>query len=102
MFHEALSHRRKKLGMSVDQLAEKSGIPKSTLAKVLTGANPNPTLETIKSIAYALNMSLDELVAESDCRFSDSATRIAALYDSTSDQGRELLNTIASFVENNF
>lgn len=47
MLHEALSNRRKNLGMSVEQLAEKSGIPKSTLAKVLTGVNPNPTLETI-------------------------------------------------------
>lgn len=102
MLHEALSHRRKNLGMSVDQLAEKSGIPKSTLAKVLTGVNPNPTLETIKSIAYALNMSLDELVAESDCRFSDSAMRIAALYDSTTAQGRELFDSIATFVEKNF
>lgn len=102
MLYEALTRRRKNLGMSVDQLAEKSGVPKSTLSKVLTGVNPNPTLETIKSIAYALNMSLDELVAESSSKISPSALHIATLYDTTSDQGRELFDSIAVFIEKNF
>lgn len=61
MLHKILTERRKSIGLSIDQLVEKSGIPKSTLTKVLTGVSPNPSLETVKAIAYALGLSLNDL-----------------------------------------
>ena len=61
MLHKILTERRKNIGMSIDQLVEKSGIPKGTLTKVLTGVSPNPSLETVKAIAYALGLTLNDL-----------------------------------------
>lgn len=61
MLHKILSDRRRSIGMSIDQLVEKSGVPKGTLTKVLTGVSPNPSLETVKAIAYALGLSLNDL-----------------------------------------
>lgn len=107
MLAKKLSARRRSIGMSIDQLVEASGIPKGTVTKVLTGASKNPALETVKAIAYAMGMTLDDLTEnESDSLkhpyVSERALRIAALYDATTSQGRELFDSIATFIEKNF
>jgi len=53
---------RKKHKISQEQLAHKAGITYSTLIKIESGANDNPTIKTMKRIADALEVSLDELV----------------------------------------
>lgn len=53
---------RKKHKISQEQLAQKAGITYSTLIKIESGANDNPTIKTMKKIADALDVSLDELV----------------------------------------
>lgn len=58
---------RKKLGYTQDQLAERSGIPRATMAGV-EKQNSNPTLAVITSIAEALEVSIDELMREGDPR----------------------------------
>lgn len=52
---------RKKLGISQDTLSKKAGLAFHTVAKIETGATPNPTIETVKKIADVLEVSLDEL-----------------------------------------
>lgn len=52
---------RKKHKISQEQLAHKAGITYSTLIKIESGANDNPTIKTMKRIADALEVSLDEL-----------------------------------------
>lgn len=42
-------------------IAEMSGVPESTVTKVLNGANRSPGFETISPIARVLGVSLDEL-----------------------------------------
>jgi transcriptional regulator with XRE-family HTH domain len=85
--------------MSIDQLVEKSGVPKGTLTKVLTGISPNPALETVKAIAYALGMTLNDLSEEQDPVISKGAARLAMIYDSLTDAGKELLDEMAKFAE---
>jgi transcriptional regulator with XRE-family HTH domain len=53
---------RKQLKLSQEQLAQKSGLTFSTLAKVESGNNTNPTLETLRKIADVFGVGLDELV----------------------------------------
>ncbi|MFC1658891.1 helix-turn-helix domain-containing protein [Candidatus Omnitrophota bacterium] len=53
---------RKKHGLSQEELAKKADITYSTLIKIESGANGNPTIKTLKKIADALDVSLDELV----------------------------------------
>jgi len=52
---------RKKHKISQEELAKQAGITYSTLIKIESGANDNPTIKTMKKIADALNVSLDEL-----------------------------------------
>jgi transcriptional regulator with XRE-family HTH domain len=56
---------RSKLKLSQDQLARKAGIPFSTLAKIEAGYTPNPSIETVASIAEALEISLDKMIGKS-------------------------------------
>jgi transcriptional regulator with XRE-family HTH domain len=52
---------RKKHKISQEELARQAGITYSTLIKIESGANNNPTIKTMKKIADALDVSLDEL-----------------------------------------
>lgn len=53
---------RNKLGISQDQLSKKANLAFHTIAKIEAGATPNPTIETVKKIANALGISLDDLI----------------------------------------
>jgi len=53
---------RNKLGISQDVLSKKSNLAFHTIAKIEAGATPNPTIETVKKIADALGVSLDDLM----------------------------------------
>ncbi|MBI1871582.1 MAG: helix-turn-helix transcriptional regulator [Chlamydiae bacterium] len=53
---------RIKTGLSQDKLARKANVPYSTYIKIESGHTPNPSIQTVVSIAEALKISLDELI----------------------------------------
>lgn len=53
---------RKKLGISQDTLSKKADLAFHTIAKIETGATPNPTIDTVKKIADALGVGVDDLI----------------------------------------
>ena len=57
---EKIAEYKKKLGLTTEELSEKSGVPLGTLNKILSGATKDPKLETLKSIAHVLGLSLDD------------------------------------------
>ncbi len=57
---EKINILRKQKGLSLEELAEKSGIPIGTLSKISAGITKDPKLETVKSIARALDCTLEE------------------------------------------
>jgi transcriptional regulator with XRE-family HTH domain len=61
MLSQTIKELRKKHKISQEELAKKAGITYSTLIKIESGANDNPTMKTMKKIADALNVSLDQL-----------------------------------------
>ncbi|PIS40040.1 MAG: DNA-binding protein [Candidatus Nealsonbacteria bacterium CG08_land_8_20_14_0_20_36_22] len=52
---------RNKIGISQDKLSKLAGVTLHTLTKIETGATPDPRIETVKKIAKALNVSIDNL-----------------------------------------
>ncbi|MFV3291446.1 helix-turn-helix domain-containing protein [Pseudomonas sp. NY11955] len=54
---------RKKLGMTLEMLAEKTGMTKSYLSKVERGLN-TPSIAAALKLARALNVNVEELFAE--------------------------------------
>lgn len=53
---------RKKLDISQDALSKRANLAFHTIAKIEAGATPDPRIETVKKIADALGVSLDDLM----------------------------------------
>ena len=48
-------------GLTTDALSERSGVPKGTINKLLNGETRNPTAQTLRRLAEALNCPLEAL-----------------------------------------
>lgn len=64
--NQNLSNNIKKLreakGLSQEKLARLADVTNNTLIKMESGENNNPTLETLKKVAKALEVSVDDLI----------------------------------------
>lgn len=54
---------RNKADLTQDELARKADIPYTTLVKIEIGKVKNPSVETVKKIAIALAVTVDELIS---------------------------------------
>ena len=59
---EKLKELKKERNLKNAEIATLSNIPLATVSRIFNGSTPNPTFETISSIATALGASLDEIV----------------------------------------
>ena len=57
-----LKKLREKNGLSQDRLAKLADVANNTIIKIEQGENINPTLDTLKKIAGALDVSIEELL----------------------------------------
>jgi transcriptional regulator with XRE-family HTH domain len=53
---------RSKLGISQDRLSKLADVTLHTITKIESGANQNPTIDTLAKIAKALNVGVDDLI----------------------------------------
>lgn len=53
---------REKLGISQEKLARLADVSNNTIINIESGKQTNPTISTIKKIAKALDVSVDELL----------------------------------------
>ena len=53
---------RNKIGISQDKLSKLADVTYNTIIKIESGANINPTIETMSKIAKALNVGVDDLI----------------------------------------
>ena len=53
---------RKVKGLSQEKLARLADVANNTLIKMESGENKNPTLETLKKVAKALDVSVDDII----------------------------------------
>ncbi len=59
---EFISKYRKEAGMTIDELAFRSGVPKGTINKIIAGTTKSPTLDTVQSIAEALGKTIGDFI----------------------------------------
>lgn len=62
MLAKNIKKLRKQHKLSQEQLAQKAGITYSTLIKLESGANKNPTIETVQKLTKAFGIGLDKLL----------------------------------------
>ena len=53
---------RKKASLSQDKLAREADVAYNTVVKIESGENKNPTIETLRNIAKALSVSVEDLI----------------------------------------
>ena len=53
---------RNKTGISQDKLSKLAEVSFNTITKIEAGNTPNPTIETVKKIADALGVKIDNLM----------------------------------------
>ena len=53
---------REAKGLSQEKLARLADVANNTLIKMESGENKNPTLETLKKVAKAFGVSVDDLI----------------------------------------
>ena len=63
---EKLRQLKKESHMTNQQIAEKSNIPESTVARIFSGKTPNPTVTTVVSMAKAMGCSAADLLNDED------------------------------------
>lgn len=59
---DTIKELRMQKDMSQEKLARLADLAFPTIAKIESGATPNPTIETVKKIAGALGSSVDSLL----------------------------------------
>ena len=108
---EVLSSRRKEIGMSFDELQAKTNLSISTIKKILGGYIAAPSFESVRTIAYAMDITIDELdrriessIKNADAvpAYSSAALALASLYDNLTDAGKELLDQSSAFASKHF
>ncbi len=62
IYQKNLKKLREKKGLSQDRLAKLADVANNTIIKIEQGENINPTLDTLKKIAKALEISIDVLI----------------------------------------
>lgn len=62
-FLTAMRAERERRGLSLTDVAERSGIDRATISKLETGKIPNPTIATLRKYSEAVGVEL-KLVAE--------------------------------------
>ena len=66
MGYEIISAYKKKNHLTNEDIANMSGVPKPTIDKITSGATKKPSLETIRSIAKALDLTLDDFSEDAE------------------------------------
>jgi len=62
MLAQNIKKLRKQHKLSQEKLAKKAGITYSTLIKIESGANKNPTIQTLSKLADVFNESVDKII----------------------------------------
>ncbi len=94
---EKINERKKELGLTTEELSNRSQIPPGTLNKILNGTTKDPKLETLKAIAKVLGLTLndfDDAMNEGGCQFSAKETELIKKYRLLDTYGTRAVDSI--------
>ena len=93
---EKINILKRQMGITTEELSEKSGIPTGTLNKILSGQTKDPKLETVKSIARVLGCTIDDFADDSNDSAGLSIEEIAFIkkYRELDTHGRKVIDAI--------
>ncbi|MCI9897351.1 helix-turn-helix transcriptional regulator [Clostridioides difficile] len=96
-----INELRKKRNLTSEQLSELSNIPKGTLDKILNGTTKDPKFETLKSLARALNCTLNDFDDMNTINTDIKAKEFNYLFTQIDNETKDLIIGIMKKVLNN-
>lgn len=96
-----ITQYRKEAGLTIDELAERSGISKSTINKIISGASKAPTLESIRALASAMGKTLNDFDDDKKraSTISAEALKIAQKYERLNNTSKGAVSALITYYE---
>lgn len=95
---DRLNELKRSRNLTAKAIAQKTGIPKSTVEKIFGGFNKNPTIENLQKIANVLDCSIDDFLEyetdELSPFFMDKVVVKYAQYLYEKPQARKLIDEV--------
>ncbi|MGM9634874.1 MAG: helix-turn-helix domain-containing protein [Candidatus Avispirillum sp.] len=81
MKNEYLKELKENCKLTTKQISGMSGIPESTISRILSGQTDNPTFDSVCAIVKAMGGSLDKLCGTQTDSVSEDLSSLHALYE---------------------
>ena len=98
MWLSQLNMMKKNSSLTIEEIAEKSGVPIGTLFKIFSGQTKDPKLGTIRSIVHCLGYTLDDLTPDTKNKvaspYTSEALKIAKQYDQLDSWGKSAIEAL--------
>ncbi len=95
---QRIKEKKRAMGMTNEELSEKTGIPQGTLNKILTGVSDDPKLSTLTALARVFDVSIDYIVYGDGeaLHLSKTEEELIRSYRALDKTGRELVSLVVS------
>ena len=98
MWLSQLNMMKKNSSLTIEEIAEKSGVPIGTLFKIFSGQTKDPKLGTIRSIVHCLGYTLDDLTPNTKNKvaplYTSEALKMAKQYDQLDRWGKSAVEAL--------
>ena len=89
---ENLSRLKKNSGMTIEQIALASGVPKGTLNKLFAGQTKDPQLSTVSAVVHCMGYTLDDLsddTVSGKSHLTPQQSALLASFDQLNEEGQQ-------------
>ncbi|MBC8544092.1 MAG: helix-turn-helix domain-containing protein [Clostridia bacterium] len=88
---EDLKRMKEERKLTTKQISELSGIPESTISRILSGQTDNPSFDTICALVRAMGGSLDEFTGIQSSADAPESLALVDLYEKMIDEKNRLI-----------
>ena len=92
MWLENLNKLKKNSGMTIEQIALSSGVPKGTLNKLFAGQTKDPQLSTVSAVVHCMGYTLDDLsddTVSGKAHLTPQQSALLSSFDQLNEDGQQ-------------
>lgn len=92
MWLENLNKLKKNSGMTIEQIALSSGVPKGTLNKLFAGQTKDPQLSTVSAVVHCMGYTLDDLsddTVSGKAHLTPQQSALLSSFDQLNEEGQQ-------------
>lgn len=89
---ENLNRLKKNSGMTIEQIALSSGVPKGTLNKLFAGQTKDPQLSTVSAVVHCMGYTLDDLsddTVSGKAHLTSQQSALLSSFDQLNEEGQQ-------------